>query len=64
MTKKHFEALASALAEGATWDGDSRNQWEVWHDAVDNIADACARFNPLFDRARFIAACEGKKVAK
>lgn len=57
MTKKHFEALAAALkAEqpGTNWDPNKHVQYRL---DVRAVADVCARFNPNFDRARFLKAC-------
>ena len=55
MTRKHFEALAAALRNSHI-EGDPSyiDQWIVDCQAV---AEICARFNPNFDRARFLAAC-------
>lgn len=55
MSKKHFEALAAALkAMQPHLTEELIYQWELDCDAV---ADVCARFNPNFDRARFLTAC-------
>lgn len=53
MTKKHFEALARAIA--AIDDEKSRR------DAAIAVMNACALFNPQFDAGRFLVAC-GVKV--
>lgn len=59
MTKKHFEALAAALYDvRRDWGGDRDvERREQSNDDAYAIADVCARFNPNFDRARFLAAC-------
>ncbi len=57
MTKKHFEALAFELkAErpGDGWDPNKRVQWEL---DVKAVASVAGRFNPAFDRGRFLKAC-------
>lgn len=56
MTRKHFEALAKALREVGTQDigAVAYSQWAL---DVATIADVCERFNPQFDRERFIKAC-------
>ena len=57
MSKKHFEALADGLA--ATRPPKSRRtQYAVWMDAVKAVADVCAQNNAMFDRGRFVQACE------
>jgi hypothetical protein len=57
MTKKHFEALAAALAGmGKSAHGISCES-VCFKSVVNEVADVCARFNPTFDRARFLAAC-------
>ena len=52
MTRKHFEALAAELRQVK-----SANAWETWIGCVEATATVCARFNPTFDRARFLTAC-------
>jgi len=54
MTRKHFEALAAALQTTKPSMGVCWNQWRA---DVDHLTDVCARFNPNFDRARFLKAC-------
>lgn len=64
MTKKHFIALAAALAQErpTPMGGDEEAFWEeavgTWARTRNAIADVCARFNPNFDRDRFVAATE------
>ena len=53
MTKKHFEALANALAKARP-----EIQTYDWLDCVSAIADVCKATNPRFDRQQFIEACE------
>lgn len=48
MTKKHFDALAAAIA------GMHANDRYA---AAIAIGRVCARFNPSFDDARWLAAC-------
>ena len=54
MTKKHFEALADALAKirPPVWRTDS-----PWNASVRAVADVCAEINPRFDRDKFVRAC-------
>ena len=57
MTRKHFKAIAAALAESQpTWvrNAQSRIQWEKDCAAM---ADVCQKFNASFDRPRFMEAC-------
>lgn len=49
MSKKHFEILAAEIRQIA--DNAAREQ------AAHVVARACARINPRFDMARFLAAC-------
>ena len=69
MTRKHFEALAAALKDNRpakdvqAFGYAARFSEEQWLDGVGRVADVCARFNPYFNRARFLKACgveEGK----
>ena len=58
MSKKHFEALAAALrASQPNSDDHGGSLLTQWQLDVDVVTEACARFNPNFDRARFLAAC-------
>ena len=63
LTAKHFEALAAALKENRPAlpeDGYGQPYHfseAQWSDCAGRIASVCARFNPNFDRARFLAAC-------
>ena len=62
MSKKHFEALAAALKAQRP---DSDNCFQEnraaflmqWQADTKATADVCARFNPNFDRKRFLQAC-------
>lgn len=54
MTKKHFKAFASAIAE-ITND-------EIRLQTADRIGAACARLNPLFDWQKWDEACEVSKL--
>lgn len=63
MTRKHFEALADALAtsrpETPSRTNDTRGigaYWQ-WINDVYAVANACARFNDAFDKERFVQAC-------
>lgn len=60
MTKKHFDALAAALRAQKPEDTFDENRLLLiiqWRADAKVVADVCARFNPNFDRARFLAAC-------
>lgn len=63
MTKKHFDALADALstARPITYGYNTPSQvadaLAPWEESCAAVARVCARFNPNFDRARFLAAC-------
>lgn len=57
MTRKHFNAIAAALAPHCpTFDDDGLARFL---DLVDSVADACQYANPNFDRDRFRLACQG-----
>ena len=57
MTRKHFEALAAALKITGPAGYLTSGEGHQWRADVEQVADVCARFNPTFDRARFLAAC-------
>ena len=62
MTKKHFNALAIALAHvRPEMQCDGRNydtgKAEGWLEAVNAVADVCQSQNPRFVRSRFVDAC-------
>lgn len=66
MTKKDFEAIASALKDGrealrsAEDDADAateRMRSQVFDSMSRSLADVCAKTNPRFNRSRFLAAC-------
>ena len=58
MTKKHFEALAAALNGVGPLHGDMSTKDAIqWRSDVEAVAAVCARFNPNFDRTRFLKAC-------
>jgi hypothetical protein len=59
MSRKHFIALAQALASERPadhWDANKRAQWDLDCAA---IARTCAYFNPNFNTTRFLLACQG-----
>lgn len=57
MTKKDFELIARVFATHCSAPNNIR---EVVSSVADDMANALATTNPLFDRARFLAACEGR----
>ena len=60
MTRKHFIALAKALNVGRVPPGQTFTSADVnrmQDETARAIAHVCAQTNPLFDRARFLAAC-------
>lgn len=59
MTRKDFQALASALkaqrdSYAPHWDA---NLFRAHFDACKAVADVCGASNPRFDRDRFFTAC-------
>ena len=56
MSKKHFIALASALAAAGPH-MQARDCHHEFMDLVQAIADACAAQSTTFNRQRFIDAC-------
>ena len=59
MTKKDFIVLAAALLSARPNVGARDDLMEGWRSAAMAIADACARSNPRFDRAKFLKASGG-----
>ena len=57
LTKKHFEALAAALKDRMPVEPRTSNVGTQWYWDVQAMTDVCARFNPNFDRVRFLKAC-------
>jgi hypothetical protein len=67
MTRKHFNAIARALADVAQRgqlaaevlkDPEARQVWQAAHQFTAEVLAAELRaFNPNFDRARFLRAC-------
>jgi hypothetical protein len=51
LTRKHFEILAGKIAKLTLINRD------VAHEMACDIADACEKDNPRFDRLRFFEAC-------
>ena len=51
MTRKHFEILAASIAKLNLFDHNAA------HEMACDVADACAKENPRFDRVRFFEAC-------
>ena len=59
ITKRDFEVLADKLKSNRPLSNWSANKHVQWDQDVAVIADACARLNPGFKRAKFLAACGG-----
>jgi len=59
MSRKHFEALAAAIAENyqLAVDADNVEARAAIARLAGSIARACANDNPRFDDRRFLAAC-------
>jgi len=55
MTRKHFIALATALA--ASRPPTDCEAYTQWLNDVEQIAGVCRQSNALFDWARFMSAC-------
>jgi hypothetical protein len=51
MTRKHFKMLAASIAKLTLFDPDAA------YDMAGDVADACAKENPRFDRLKFFEAC-------
>ncbi len=60
MTRKDYVAIAGALKDArplASPNALTQAAMDAIDNAADFIADAMARDNPRFDRARFLTAC-------
>lgn len=55
MTRKHFEAIAAVFAAEHGGHDDSRLA-----EIAENLAHEFAKFNPHFDKERFLTACRGE----
>jgi len=51
MTRKHLKMLAASIAKLTLFDKDAG------YDMACEVADACAKDNPRFDRVKFFEAC-------
>jgi hypothetical protein len=62
MTRKHFIVLAKSLKECKPSkydeDGGWSREYHTWRTCCIAIANSCRVFNPAFDSARFLEACE------
>jgi hypothetical protein len=56
MSKKHFEAVAATIADAAVFTDGEGESMRV--DIADRLAVIFAGDNHLFDRDRFLAACD------
>lgn len=65
MTRKHFEAIAAALAESkpGVWGQNAGPDMALetpmtrWARTCHNVADRIAPFNEAFNREKFLEAC-------
>ena len=60
MTKKHYEAIAEAIAD-VIRPYDERAVQSLVYEIIDNLADFFEQDNPKFDRQRFMESCGIKK---
>ena len=63
MSKKHFDTLALELASVRP-KSLKASQYKTWLLTVEAVAKACAAHNSLFDKSRFIKACETLEGAR
>lgn len=61
MTRRHFEALADAMAHTIRTAQLSQDPHLTAQIAITKVADACEDMSPRFDRARFVDACWGRE---
>ncbi len=59
MTRKDYELIANALADGCPVDGsdDYDARFETWVNTVEYVSGALFLANPRFDRSHFLKAC-------
>lgn len=58
MTRKHFNAIARALAQSYAHAIDAKSR-DAIENTIGRLASEFEQFNKNFDRARFVAACKG-----
>ena len=58
MTRKHFKALAEAIATNKELQGEVMTAEEMRVSIAIDIATICRKDNPRFDIGRFYRACE------
>lgn len=56
MTKKHYVIIAAILKRWKPTPADTK-EYRVWSSIVYDITTTLEKYNPLFDRARFLEAC-------
>lgn len=56
MTKKHFIALAKALAKRRP-ENNKTKAYDQWFLDVHAVKDCCCEFNEFFNHQKFIDAC-------
>ena len=69
LTRKHFEAIAEAIADIQYNHNDSHDMYvrgltEMRHAIAHNLADYCEGNNSRFDRRKFIKACGVEPLPK
>jgi hypothetical protein len=62
MSHKDFVLIAAALASARNALNNTSDTYCALDAVVEELADALARTNPRFDRARFLAAARGEPL--